>query len=74
MQFISDGEGKTAGVFIPIDEWNRLKERFKELLDEDIKVPEWQMTEVRERMTQYEKGQTHYLDFDSAMDDIEKGL
>ncbi len=23
MQFIPDSEGKTAGVFIPIDEWNK---------------------------------------------------
>jgi len=74
MQFISDGEGKTAGVFIPIDEWNKLKERLKELLNEEVNIPEWQIAQVRERMAQYEKGQTHYLDFDSALDEIEKGL
>lgn len=31
LQYISDSSGKTTGVFIPISEWNELKNRFQEI-------------------------------------------
>jgi len=74
LQYISDGEGKTTGVYIPIDAWNRLKEKYKGLDEEQITIPEWQVKEVRERMEQYKKNPGAALDFDEAMDDIEKDL
>tara|TARA_R110000850_G_scaffold248625_1_gene373540 strand:+ start:712 stop:939 length:228 start_codon:yes stop_codon:yes gene_type:complete len=75
MQFISDNEGKTTGVFIPITEWNNLKKRFKELNQEDSKVPDWHISEVNERMAEYSKNpKKHSLDFDEAMDEIEREL
>lgn len=43
------------------------------MTDEGV-IPDWQISEVRERMAQYEKGKAHYLDFDSALDEIEKEL
>ena len=41
---------------------------------EDYPVPEWQMAIVRERMINYKANPDQALDFDSAMDDIEKDL
>jgi len=29
LQFISDSMGQTTGVFIPINEWNELKDKYK---------------------------------------------
>lgn len=41
LQYISDNRGKTTGVFIPIQEWESLKAKFKgleeEVLDEQSK-------------------------------------
>lgn len=34
LQYILDNRGKTAGVFIPIQEWERLKAKFKGLEEE----------------------------------------
>lgn len=28
LQYISDNKGKTSGVYIPIQEWNRLKRKY----------------------------------------------
>ena len=28
VQYISDDQGKTTGVFIPIQDWNKLKNKF----------------------------------------------
>lgn len=37
-------------------------------------VPAWQMKEAEKRLKSYKKNPEQALDFDSAMDDIEKGL
>jgi len=74
LQFISDSTGKTTGVFIPINEWNELKSKFKGIEQEDIDVPEWHKDIVRNRLDDYFKNPEIAIDFDVAMDDIEKGL
>lgn len=75
MQFISDSEGKTTGVFIPLKEWNDLKKKFKELKQLNVTVPEWHINEVNERMAEYSKNpDKHYLDFEKAIDEIEAEL
>jgi hypothetical protein len=72
VQYISDSSGQTTGVFIPIEEWNALKEKFKGI--EDFAVQEWQINEVRERLSSYRKNPDQALDFDATMDDIESDL
>jgi len=37
LQYISDYRGKTTGVFIPIQEWEGLKSKFKGLEDEELR-------------------------------------
>ena len=39
LQFISDSTGETTGVFIPIKEWNELKDKFKGIEQEELDVP-----------------------------------
>ncbi len=74
LQYITDDNGKTTGVFIPIQEWNDLKTKLKSIDLEELEVPEWQKTIVRERMETYKKNPDQALDFDIAIEDIEKGL
>ena len=72
LQYISDNTGKTTGVFIPISEWNELKNKYKDI--EQINIPNWQIEEVRKRLDDYKNNPKQALDFDTAMDDIEKDL
>ena len=74
LQFISDSEGKTSGVYIPIKEWNELKSKFKEIEQTEIDIPEWHKDIVRQRLANYKNNPGQVLDFDAAMDDIEKAL
>ena len=39
LQYILDNKGKKTGVFIPIEEWERLKKTFKDLEKEKVKSP-----------------------------------
>jgi hypothetical protein len=72
LQFLSDNTGKTTGVFIPISEWNELKVKYKDI--EEFDIPEWQVKEVQNRLSDYKNNPEHALDFNSAMDDLEKDL
>ncbi len=77
LQYISDNNGNTTGVFIPIQDWESLKKRFTALENEEtqmVNVPEWHKDLVRQRLDDYKKNPSSALDFDAAMDDIEKEL
>jgi hypothetical protein len=71
LQYISDNNGQTTGVFIPIQEWNDLKNKFKGL-DEAHNVPEWQITESQRRLDLVDKGQMKTRSWDDAKKDIFK--
>lgn len=72
IKYISNDAGITTGVFIPISEWNELKNKYKDI--EQMDVSNWQKEEIRKRLNVYEKNPELALHFDAAMDDIEKGL
>ena len=74
VQYISDSEGQTTGVFIPINEWNDLKNKYKGIEHEELHIPEKHKNLVRERLEDYRKNPGSAMDFDSAMDDIENEL
>ncbi|MDP3916392.1 MAG: addiction module component CHP02574 family protein [Bacteroidota bacterium] len=57
LQYISDNNGKTTGVFIPINDWKYLKNKYKEIEQEErdtFEVPEWQKEIVRQRLKDYQ--------------------
>lgn len=74
LQYISDSKGKTTGVFIPIQEWNKLKVKYKGIEQENSNIPDWHKDVVRKRMEDYKQNPEQVLDFDQAIDDIEKNL
>jgi hypothetical protein len=74
LQYITDSNGLTTGVFIPIKEWNDIKTKFKGIDQQGAEVPEWHKEIVRKRMELYRNNPDHALDFDTALDDIEKDL
>jgi len=75
LQYISDSKGNTTGVYIPINEWNSLKSKYKGIEDDaGDTVPGWHKEIVLKRLEGYNKDKTQALDFDTAIDDIEKEL
>jgi hypothetical protein len=50
LQYISDNRGKTTGVFIPIQEWEGLKEKFKGL--EEVELGEQSKEEILQGLQQ----------------------
>ena len=74
LQYVSDSKGKTTGVFIPINEWNELKKKYKSIELEELSVSEWHKDLVVKRLEDYKENPDSAMDFDAAMDDIEKDL
>jgi hypothetical protein len=74
LQYISDSRGQTTGVFIPIEEWNNLKNKYKDIEQEEVDIPQWQKKIVKERLVEYNKNPGTAMDFNTAMDDIESEL
>jgi hypothetical protein len=74
LQYISDSKGQTTGVFIPINEWNDLKNKYKDIELEEISIPDWHKDLVLNRLEDYKQNPDSAMDFDSAMDDIEREL
>lgn len=78
LQFIQDTKGNTTGVFIPIEEWQALKDINTGLQQKEaenlIEFAPWQKQLIDERLNDYYQNQTDVMDFDKTLDDIEKSL
>ena len=74
VQYISDDNGKTTGVFIPIQDWNKLKNKYTGLEEEELELTSWQINELNDRMAEYERNPSNTISFQDAMDDLEKDI
>jgi hypothetical protein len=71
LQYITDNKGQTTGVFIPIQDWEELKNQYDRLKQEESQlfdVPEWHKDIVRKRLEDYKKNTDNVLDWDEVQD------
>lgn len=71
LQYISDSTGQTTGVFIPIQDWESLKEKFADLEQEEnnmVDIPKWQKEIIRHRLKDYRENPDKVLDWDEVKD------
>lgn len=69
VQYITDDEGKTTGVFIPISDWNSFKSKYGEINEENI-IPESHKEVVRNRLMEFYNNPGMGLNYDEEMDDL----
>ncbi len=77
LQYISDKNGVTTSVVIPIQDWEELKRKYAELEKEEnnmLEMPEWHKAIIDQRLADKNSNPSSLLDFDHAIDDIEKEL
>lgn len=74
LQYISDSKGKTTGVFIPINEWKKIVQKFKGIDLDNVDIPAWHVQEVTKRLKDFQDHPEKAMDFEQAMDAIEKQL
>jgi hypothetical protein len=75
LQYISDNKGKKTGVFIPIHDWEYLKNKYKEIEQEEkdsFEVPEWHKEIVRQRLNEYRNDPDNVLVWNDLQKEIEQ--
>lgn len=74
IQFIRDNKGNTTGVFIPIDVWQSLKEKYTDLAQEELKqdddLSNWQKKLIDERLNAYKNNLNDLSDFDETLNEL----
>lgn len=76
LQYISDSKGNTTGVFIPIQDWEELKNKYEQLKQEEnnmVEVPEWHKEIVLKRLEDYKQNPDKALDWDEVKDNFNLG-
>jgi hypothetical protein len=74
LQYISDNRGDITGVFIPIRDWNYLKNKFKEIEQEEIGTSENSERRARgakQRSHEYQYNPDNIVDWDNIQKEIE---
>lgn len=74
LQYISDNKGKTSGVYIPIQEWNRLKRKYAILnvledKDEDMKILD-DLREAVNDINRINQGKLKAKSFNEFLDEL----
>jgi len=69
LQYISDSMGHTTAVQIPIEDWEQLKKKYKELEEAENNpsvIPDWQIAMVREEKENIANGTAGLQDWEDA--------
>lgn len=78
LQFIHDCKGNAIGVFIPIEDWGKLKNRYSDLQIEEIQnntgLSNWQKQIIDERLKNYYNNPNESIDFNQTLNAIEKSI
>ncbi len=69
LQYNYDNSGNPIGVFIPIDEWNKLKSKYKELAQEELSL--WQEDILNKRLELLANNPTEVCSLDIFLTEIE---
>ena len=60
--------------FRGIQDWNKLKNKFIGLEEEEFELPSWQINELNDRMAEYERNPSNTTSFQEAIVELEKEL
>lgn len=70
-QYTYDNNGNAVGVFLPINDWNKLKDRYSDL-DQHQELPQWQKDIIDHRMMYFEKHPERVTSLDNFLEEMEK--
>ncbi len=76
LQYITDNHGIETGVYITIQDWNMLIQKYSGIKQElDISIPEWHKELVNRRLSNYLANPSKNVkDFETVCNEIENEL
>ena len=75
LQYINDSQGNPTGVFIPIEEWQSLKQKYNGLQEDELQnfeIPDWHKIILDERLEDHRKNPQNEQNFDMMLKGIRK--
>ena len=65
-QYTFDNAGNPVGVFLPIEDWNAIKQELH------LDLPQWQKDMIDLRLAQYANNPNDVLDWDTVVEQFDK--
>lgn len=72
LEYITDENGLTKEVRIPIDDWNALIAKYQGIEEEVYKIPEWQKEELDKRLKNIEDGKESFISLNELKAELDK--
>ena len=74
LQVLHDSKGNDSGVFIPIEDWIIIKNKYPNIETFNEEIPKWQKDLVNARLSDYLQNPNDVKDFDELLDELEREL
>lgn len=74
LNYVSDNNGATIAIQIPIEDWKRIKNKYPDIDDPNNDVPEWQMKLMEKRLKEIEKDPLSVQDISGLFEELDKEL
>lgn len=70
LQIIQDGNGKPAGIFIPIEDWTLIKSSYPDIDNLGSDIPEWQKQLIDHRLEAISKNKDSINSIDGLFEEL----
>jgi hypothetical protein len=78
LQYLHDNNGNTTGVFMSIEQWKSLKNKYVDLQIEESQTDKnltiWQKEILDERLNDYHTNENQLSDFEQTISNVRKTL
>ena len=68
LQYILDFNGATTAVIVPIEEWNKITEKYSDIED----LPQWQKNIIDQRLENYQKHPERVMPIEQFFEQMDK--
>ena len=74
VNYVSDNNGATIAIQIPIEDWKRIKNKYPDIDDPNNDIPQWQMKMMAQRLEEIEKDPQSVQDISGLFEELDKEL
>jgi hypothetical protein len=74
LQVIQDGQGKETGVFIPMNDWQLIKNSYPDIETIDKDLPEWEKELIDQRLDAIRKTPGRIRPGDELLKELKRGI
>jgi hypothetical protein len=74
LQYIHDTKGNTTGVFIPIEEWKKIKHQYPDVDDLNKYLPKWEKDFIDNRLEKIDKNPERLQPIENLFEELKRKI